>query len=105
MPRVFGLEVGVMPTEDAKVLETYALMAGIHSRICCLVDGDPAGLQYARKLQALASPPAAVIRWQQDAMIEDAVGWILAADEVTVISALRAQLRSSPQTVSDVVRG
>ncbi len=76
----FGLEVGVVPTEDAKVVETTRDLSRIHPRVCCLVDGDDEGQRYVRNLAALAQPPAMVIRWPDGQMIEDAVGWILEAD-------------------------
>ena len=50
MTIAFGIEVGVVPTEDAKVIETYQAMARLHEKVCCLVDGDGDGLQYAAGL-------------------------------------------------------
>lgn len=88
MKRPFGIEVGVVPTEDAKVIETHKLMGRLHGRVCCLVDGDPAGLEYVHQLKAEAVPPTAIIRWSNGAMIEDAIGWILDADEGTVVPKL-----------------
>lgn len=88
MSRPFGIEVGVIPTEDAKVIETHRLMRRLHGHVCCLVDGDPAGLAYVHRLNAEAAPPNSVIRWNDGAMIEDAIGWVLDADEDTVISKL-----------------
>jgi putative ATP-dependent endonuclease of the OLD family len=86
MIRPFGIEVGMIPTEDAKVVETYQLMSRLHNNVCCLLDGDKAGLGYATKLLANPIPPAAIIRWHDGAMIEDIVGWVLQADaEVAVI--------------------
>lgn len=35
MPRQFGIEVGMVPTEDAKVVETYDDMNRLHKRVCC----------------------------------------------------------------------
>lgn len=88
MVRPFGIEVGVVPTEEANVIETHRLMRRLHKRVCCLVDGDAAGLDYVEKLQNETSPPSAVIRWNDGAMIEDIVGWILNADEPTVVGKL-----------------
>lgn len=88
MRRPFGIEVGVVPTEDAKVVETHQLMARLHKNVCCLVDGDADGQRYISGLAASPVTPAAVIRWNDGAMIEDAVGWILAAEESTVVGKL-----------------
>jgi len=103
MVRPFGIEVGVVPTEDANVIETHRLMRRLHKRVCCLVDGDVAGLDYVEKLQNETSPPSAIIRWNDGAMIEDIVGWILNADEQTVVGKLaeipQQHLASGPAIV------
>ena len=106
MQRPFAIEVGVVPTEDANVIETHRLMQRLHRRVCCLVDGDAAGLDYADQLRQEAAPPSAVIRWNDGAMIEDAVGWILNADEATVVGKL-AEISplppaSTPAVVADL---
>lgn len=103
MTRPFGIEVGVVPTEDAKVVETHQLMARLHRRVCCLVDGDGEGQLYVERLMATPTPPAAVIRWNDGAMIEDAVGWILAADEAGAIAKLTELSQVPPTSAADVV--
>lgn len=80
----FGLNVGVVPTEDAKVLEIARDFLRIHPRVCCLVDGDREGQRYARELLSQQQHPHAVLRWPDGQMIEDAIGWILDADAVSV---------------------
>lgn len=99
----FGIEVGVVPTEDAKVIETHQAMARLHERVCCLVDGDGEGLQYATGLLALHPPPFAIIRWHDGAMIEDVIGWILMADEAAVVAALVEMAHPAPTSVSEIV--
>ncbi len=103
MSRPFGIEVGVVPTEDAKVVETYQLMSRLHGQVCCLVDGDGEGQRYVERLLATLAPPAAVIRWNDGAMIEDAIGWILAADEATVIANLNIPPMAPFTSAADVV--
>ena len=103
LPRAFGLEVGVVPTDDAKVVETHALLAGVHQCVCCLVDGDAAGQGYVEQLKATQPPPAAIVRWQDGAMMEDTIGWILMADEPAVIPVLDQLTQPPPQTTADVV--
>ncbi|ASK21209.1 ATP-dependent nuclease [Vreelandella venusta] len=103
MARPFSIEVGVVPTEDAKVVETHQFMARVHSQVCCLVDGDEEGLRYVDRLQATSTPPATVIRWNDGAMIEDAIGWILAADEAAAVTELNALGHVKSQTATDVV--
>lgn len=102
MRRPFGLEVGMLPTEDAKVVETYQLLHTVHPRACCLVDGDHDGLRYIAGLRALPAPPPSVIRWNDGAMVEDAIGWVLAADEPNCVPLL-ADIGNAPGSVDDVV--
>lgn len=103
MSRPFGIEVGVVPTEDAKVVETHQLMARLHRQVCCLVDGDREGQLYVERLMATPTPPAAVIRWNDGAMIEDAVGWILAVDEAAAIAKLTELSQAPPMSAADAV--
>lgn len=103
MSRPFGIEVGVVPTEDAKVVETHQLMTRLHRHVCCLIDGDGEGQLYAERLMASATPPAAVIRWNDGAMIEDAIGWVLAANEAAVVAKLTELSQVPPASAADVV--
>ena len=103
MPSMFGLEVGVVPTEDAKVVETFQLLSATHNKVCCLVDGDRDGKRYISSLLAEPTAPSSVIRWADDEMIEDAIGWILAADEDDVVGRLTELTEVTPSTVSDIV--
>ncbi len=104
MRRPFGIEIGVVPTEDAKVIETHHLMARLHRHVCCLVDGDDEGRLYAARLRASGTPPAAIIRWHDGAMIEDVVGWILTADEALSVEKLSELYEDAPRSIDDVVR-
>lgn len=99
MKRAFSLEVGTVPTEDAKVVETFDELVQVHSHICCLVDGDADGQRYAQSLINKEIKPSAIISWQQGATIEDAVGWILMADEKNAVTAINEQ---SDNNVADV---
>lgn len=103
MSRPFGIEVGVVPTEDAKVVETYQLMARLHRHVSCLVDGDRDGLLYVGRLMATPTPPAAVIRWNDGAMIEDTVGWILSSAEAAAVAKLSELSQVPPTSAADVV--
>src|SRR5690606_9151666 len=103
MRRPFGIEVGVVPTEDANVIETHKLMRRLHKRVCCLVDGDAAGLDYVDQLRQDAEPPSEIIRWHDGAMIEDAIGWILDADELTVVGKLAEITTQTPTSRAEVV--
>lgn len=103
MSRPFAIEVGVVPTEDAKVVETHRLLSRLHQRVSCLVDGDGEGLRYIDQLRNAASPPACVIRWNDGAMVEDTVGWILLADEGAALARLADLSQAAPASAADVV--
>ena len=103
MTRPFGIEVGVVPTEDAKVIEIHQLMARLHRHVSCLVDGDAEGLLYVDRLMAIPNPPTSIIRWNDGAMIEDTVGWILTADEAEVIAKLPELSPDPPRSAAAVV--
>lgn len=78
-------------------------MARLHRNVSCLVDGDGEGLLYVERLQASETPPISIIRWNNGAMIEDAVGWILLADEANAISQLSELTVVTPTTAAEVV--
>lgn len=103
MEAMFGLQVGVVPTEDAKVVEIYELLSRAHNRVCCLVDGDRDGHRYTVTLQAAATPPPVIIRWKDNEMIEDAIGWILKADQGHILGALQDIPNEPPTDVDDIV--
>lgn len=105
MERPFGLEVGVIPTDDAKVIETYRLISPLHPRACCLVDGDRDGLRYIAGLRDLPQPPPSILRWHNGAMVEDVVGWILDADAPRALPLLASLGEPAPRTVEEVVAG
>lgn len=99
----FGLEVGIVPTEDAKVIQTYKALSRMHGAVGCLVDGDDAGRAYAVELLALAAPPKSILRWNDGAMVEDIIGWILEAAGANVIPALGTLQDPPPQSIAQVV--
>lgn len=103
LPRPFSIEVGVVPTEDAKVVETHRLMTRLHRHVVCLVDGDDQGKNYVDQLLEEDVAPAAVVRWNDGAMIEDIVGWILQADEVAAVAKLAGLTNMPLNSVDEVV--
>lgn len=103
MEHSFGLEVGVVPTEDAKVILTYQALSRLHGNVGCLVDGDKAGRDYCSELQALPVPPKTLLRWNDGAMIEDVIGWILEAGDKNIVSTLSAIKDPAPQSIAQIV--
>jgi predicted ATPase len=104
MTRSFPTEVGVIPTEEAKVIETFLLLRRLHPRVVCIVDGDAAGKEYAKELQQLTEVPAAIIRWTDDFAIEDVVQWIIDANEDAVMTKLPPVDGDRLSTSADVTR-
>jgi len=76
----FTHEVGVIPTRDAQVVQTFGLLQTVHPSIMCLVDGDAQGSIYANQLAALPTPPTNIFQWPSGWVLEDAVSWIVEAD-------------------------
>lgn len=94
-PCLFGVRVGVVPTDDAKVAETCEALAKAHPQIMALVDGDAPGIGYADTLDATDSGTKKVIRWPNGWTIEDVIGWVLEPDEAAVIPRLEKDLSTT----------
>jgi len=86
-PVDFTHEVGVVPTRDAKVVDTFKLLSAVHPCVVCLVDGDAAGDEYIRALASLPSPPRAIIRWPDGWAIESVVSWLVEGDPQVLLDA------------------
>jgi putative ATP-dependent endonuclease of the OLD family len=84
--------VGIVPTIDAKIADTFALVAGVHAWPCILVDGDDDGRGYFDLVKTHNPPPRCVVFWPQDWTMEGMVSWIAGADEVAILSTLGAVL-------------
>jgi putative ATP-dependent endonuclease of OLD family len=76
----FNHNVGVIPTKDARVMDTYLELAGVHPMISCLVDGDDAGRGYLDQLTAANPPCPRVVVWPEDWSIEHVIAWLISAD-------------------------
>ena len=100
----FGALVGHIPTHDGQVRGTFEELNKIHHRVLCLVDGDKAGLGYAKELAALPSPPARILQWPTGRMIEDVIGWIANANSAVSLPFLSAALSDEFKTHADFVQ-
>ena len=95
----FGSFVGIAPTADAKVVETFLVASRVHNGVVCLVDGDNAGHGYVSDLAALARPPAVVLVWADGWRVEEVVGWIAGGDTAvlpTLATSLGVALQDVP---------
>jgi hypothetical protein len=85
----FDSSIVVIPTHDAAVLATINALTPLHPRIVALVDGDEEGVGYAGTLSAQGQPNSGlIIRWANGEMLEDAIGWIVSADEQACLAAM-----------------
>ncbi len=84
--------VGIVPTIDAKIADTFALVGAVHARPCILVDGDNEGRGYFEAVRASNPPPRCVVFWPQDWAMEHVISWIVGADEAAVLAALGTAL-------------
>ena len=80
--------VGVVPTIDAKVADTFAVVRAVHARPCILVDGDNDGRAYFDAVKTINPPPRSVVFWPQGWAMEHVVSWIVGADEAAMLVAL-----------------
>jgi hypothetical protein len=87
-PARFGTFVGVVPTIDAKIAETFDLVRQVHSHPCVLLDGDVQGRTYFDAVKAMDPPPKHVVFWPDEWAIENVIAWIAAADRDNVLPAL-----------------
>jgi putative ATP-dependent endonuclease of the OLD family len=84
--------VGVVPTIDAKIADTFALVSAVHARPCILVDGDDDGRGYFDAVKVCNPPPRCVVFWPQGWAMEHMVSWIAGADEAPMLAALGTAL-------------
>ena len=87
--------VGVVPTIDAKIADTFSLINAVHARPCILVDGDSDGRGYFEIVKKIRPPPRVVLFWPQGWAMEHVVSWVASADEVAVLAALGVALGTS----------
>jgi putative ATP-dependent endonuclease of the OLD family len=98
----FATFIGVAPTIDARIADTFAIVNQVHARPCILVDGDTDGRSYFEAVRASVPPPKCVLFWSQDWAMEHVIAWIAAADEVNVLAALRTTLGQSFRTTAEL---
>ncbi len=84
--------VGIVPTIDAKVADTFALINAVHSRPCILVDGDDDGRGYFDMVKTGTPPPRSVVFWPEGWAMEHVVVWIASADGAAMLTALGTAL-------------
>lgn len=101
--REFGSLIAPVPTHDGHVQGVFEELSKIHKCVFCLVDGDAAGTGYATALMGLGSPPAIILQWRTDWLIEDVIGWIAGADEANVLASISAAVGVAVATTAALV--
>jgi hypothetical protein len=91
---LFSTFVGIVPTIDAKIADTLALVNPVHARPCILLDGDADGRRYFDAVRTTNPPPRCVVFWPQDWAMEHVVAWIAGADEASMLAALGTALET-----------
>jgi hypothetical protein len=99
----FGAVAGIVPTHNSAVQETWEELVRLHRRVVPMVDGDREGKTKLSSLLKLATPPRLVLMWKDDWEMEDAVVWILRADEQAVLPQLCERLGLSLSSADDVL--
>lgn len=87
--------IGIVPTIDAKISDTFALVGAVHAHPCILVDGDGDGRGYFDAVKVSNPPPRCVVFWPDGWAMEHIVSWIAGADEAVMLVALGAALGTS----------
>ena len=98
----FTHDVGVIPTKDARVVDTYTELARAHPTITCLVDGDAAGKAYAADLTVTAAPCKRVILWPDNWTMEHVISWVCLAD-ATVLGDPELVAMNVPTVIGDLL--
>jgi hypothetical protein len=91
----FSTFVGVVPTYEAKVADTFVVVSRVHTHPCILLDGDDAGRGYFDSLKTSNPPPRGVVFWPKDWAMENVVAWIACADEGRMLAELGATLETA----------
>jgi energy-coupling factor transporter ATP-binding protein EcfA2 len=98
----FGAVIGVVPTHSSAVQETYEELRRLHRAVVPMVDGDSEGQIKLTGLLKMDGGPKTVLIWRKDWEIEDAVMWILRADEGAVVAQIKERLGWPVASVDDV---
>jgi predicted ATP-dependent endonuclease of OLD family len=98
---LFSSTIGLIPTQNGAVVETAKRIAGSHSRVVALIDGDQAGRGYITSLKANSTAP--ILRWPDNWTIEDVIGWIIHPRQDEVVKVLAGDLMPAPATLDDLV--
>ena len=99
----FGTVIGVIPTHDSAVTETFVRLRRLRSGLVLLVDGDSAGNAKVEELLAEVPAPDGIFQWRDGWMIEDVIGWILKGDANEALQELRNRIDREFTDIDDLM--
>lgn len=99
----FGTFVGVVPTNDAKIIDTLSVVTKVHSNSAVLVDGDDEGQKYLEDVRKCACVPKTVVIWPKDWKMETVIGWLVKADEAKLLADLGTSFSQTFAKIDDLV--
>lgn len=99
----FSTVVGVTPTHDGAVADTYDALRALRGNLVPLVDGDAAGDEKIRQLRKSESVPEFILQWRNGWIMEDAIGWVLKGAGEEVVTALQNRIDREFATIDDLM--
>lgn len=99
----FGTVVGVAPTHDGAVAETFDVLRTLRGCLVPLVDGDSAGNEKIQQICDRESVPEIILQWREGWAMEDVVGWILKGAEAEAVAALKERIDREFNVVDDLI--
>ena len=99
----FGAVVGVVPTHGSAVIETFSLLRRTRSGLVPLVDGDKEGNKKTKQLRDSNPAPEVILQWPDNWTVEDAIGWILKADEKAVLNELSKRIDPNFRDIDELI--
>lgn len=99
----FGSVVGVVPTHESAVINTYERLRRTRAGLVPFVDGDDEGNTKVDQLGATNPRPEIILQWPDGWSVEDAIGWILKSGEATVVADLQERLESEFSDIDELV--
>lgn len=97
----FGSIVGVIPTHEAAVYQTFNSLRVVRSGLIVLVDGDQDGDRYLQELIQSTLPPECIIQWPREWVLENVIIWILQGDEHESLPMLNMVLTNPVYTLEE----
>jgi len=86
---LFSCLIGVFPTESAAVEKVFNVLSNSHANAICLVDGDKEGLRYIEVLKNASVSPKRILKWHDNATIEDIIGLLLNVEKESFLPKIK----------------